>query len=57
MRAYTVQSGDWLRTIAVKELGNENRWKEITKDSEGKQPFTEKEAEGLKIGDTVYLPN
>jgi nucleoid-associated protein YgaU len=53
-RSYTIRSGDVLSTIAQRELGNANRWREITK--ENGQPFTDAETRQLKVGQTVLLP-
>ncbi|MCU0569606.1 MAG: LysM peptidoglycan-binding domain-containing protein [Oculatellaceae cyanobacterium Prado106] len=53
-RPYTIQSGDMLTAIAQRNLGNANRWREITK--ENGQSFTEEEARRLQIGQVVYLP-
>mgnify|MGYP001119970964 CR=1 FL=1 len=54
-RPYTVQVGDWLYTIAQRELGNGDRWREIMKTPEGGF-FTEAEVGDLRAGQTVYLP-
>ncbi|HAX79405.1 MAG TPA: hypothetical protein DCY88_27160 [Cyanobacteria bacterium UBA11372] len=54
--AYKVRNGDTLSGIARLRLGNANRWREITKDPEGRQPFTEAEARLIKPGQTIYLP-
>jgi hypothetical protein len=52
-REYRVRSGDKLWAIAQRELGNGNRWREITK-ADG-SPFTEAEALNLQVGMSVYL--
>jgi hypothetical protein len=53
-REYRVLRGDTLSGIALRELGNANRWREIT-NANGKT-FTEEEARKLQIGQSVYLP-
>jgi surface antigen len=53
-REYRVRSGDTLSGIAFRELGNANRWREITK-ADG-STFTEAEARNLQVGMSVYLP-
>jgi surface antigen len=53
-REYRVRSGDTLSGIALRELGDANRWREIKK-ADGKA-FTEVEARQLQIGNSVYLP-
>jgi hypothetical protein len=53
-REYRVRSGDTLSAIAYRELGNANRWREITK-ADG-STFTEEEARNLQVGMSVYLP-
>jgi subtilisin family serine protease/surface antigen len=53
-REYRVRSGDTLSAIAYRELGNANRWREITK-ADG-STFTEAEARNLQVGMSVYLP-
>ncbi|MDX2240743.1 MAG: S8 family serine peptidase [Leptolyngbyaceae cyanobacterium bins.302] len=55
-RPYSVRSGDTLWGIAQRELGNGNRWREITKDAQGQQSFTDAEARTLRVNQTVYLP-
>ncbi|MBD2777234.1 glycoside hydrolase family 19 protein [Iningainema tapete] len=52
--SYTIKAGDTLSAIALRELGNANRWREITK--ENGQSFTEAEARRLAVGQIVYLP-
>lgn len=54
-RPYTVKEGDWLYTIAERELGDGNRWREIMKTPNGGF-FTEEEARNLRPGQIVYLP-
>jgi surface antigen len=53
-REYRVRPGDTLSAIAYRELGDANRWREITK-ADG-STFTEEEARGLQVGMSVYLP-
>lgn len=53
-REYRVRSGDTLWGIAQRELGNGNRWREITKGDGS--TFTEAEARNLRVGMSVYLP-
>ncbi|MEW6492094.1 MAG: S8 family serine peptidase [Cyanobacteriota bacterium] len=53
-RPYIIKSGDTLSGIAQRELGNGNRWREITKADGG--TFTDAEARRLQVGQTVYLP-
>ncbi len=54
-RQYIVRSGDTLSAIALRELGDANRWREIRK-SRGGATFTEAEALQLQVGQSVYLP-
>jgi basic endochitinase B len=54
-KSYIVESGDTLFLIAERELGNGNRWPEITKPN--CTPFTEEEARRLQPGDETCLPN
>ena len=54
-RPYTVKEGEWLYTIAERELGDGNRWREIMKTPNGGF-FTEEEAQNLVPGQTIYLP-
>jgi len=53
--SYTVKSGDTLYLIAERELGDGNRWQEITKSN--CTPFTEEEARMLQPGNEVCLPD
>ena len=53
-RSYIVKQKDILFDIAQRELGDGNRWKEITKPN--CTPFTEEEARALRPGDEVCLP-
>lgn len=53
-RQYIVQPNDFLFAIAERELGDGNRWKEISKPDGN--PFTENEAQNLKPGDVICLP-
>lgn len=53
--SYIVKSGDTLYLIAQQELGDGNRWPEITKPN--CTYFTEEEARRLQPGDEVCLPN
>jgi len=55
-RSYTIRRGDTLWAIAQRELGNGNRWREITKDDAGRYNFSEAEARRLQINQVVYLP-
>ena len=52
--SYTIKSGDTLSAIAQLNLGDANRWQEIT--NETGECFTENEARRLQIGQIVYLP-
>ncbi len=54
-RQYIVRSGDTLWSIAQRELGNGNRWREIMKTPNG-GTFTDAEARQLRVGQAVYLP-
>ena len=49
-----MRSGDTLSAIALREMGNANRWQEIKKPGGG--TFTEAEARNLQVGQSVYLP-
>ena len=53
-RQYVVRSGDTLSAIALRELGNANRWTEIKK-VDG-TTFTAAEAQSIKPGQSIYLP-
>ncbi|MEG4804056.1 S8 family serine peptidase [Microcoleus sp. ARI1-B5] len=53
-RQYVVRSGDTLSAIALRELGNANRWTEIKKVDGS--TFTAAEAQSIKPGQSVYLP-
>ncbi len=53
-RQYIVKSDDTLSGIALRELGNANRWREIKKPDG--TTFTETEARLIKPGQSVYLP-
>lgn len=53
--SYIVKSGDTLFLIAQRQLGDGNRWKEITKPN--CTYFTEVDARNLQPGDEVCLPN
>ncbi|MEQ8969238.1 MAG: S8 family serine peptidase, partial [Coleofasciculus sp. C1-SOL-03] len=53
---YEMKADDTLWGIAQRELGNGNRWTEITKDSAGNVPFTSEEATRLPVGQVVYIP-
>lgn len=53
-RQYTVRPNDTLWGIALRELGNGDRWREIKK-ADG-STFTEAEAKKLQVGMSVYLP-
>jgi surface antigen len=53
-RQYIIKSGDTLSGIALRELGNANRWGEIKKANGSS--FTEAEALNLQVGQSVYLP-
>lgn len=52
--SYIVKSGDTLFLIAERELGDGNRWKQITKPD--CTLFTEEDARKLQPGDEVCLP-
>ena len=54
-RKYQVRSGDTLSGIALTQLGNANRWKEIMKTPSG-GTFTEMEAKNITPGQYIYLP-
>ena len=53
--SYIVKAGEMLFLIAERELGDGNRWQEITKPN--CTSFTEEEARRLQSGDEVCLPN
>lgn len=53
--SYIIKSGDTLAAIAERELGDSNRWREITKPN--CTPFTEEEVRRLQPGNEVCLPN
>ena len=53
-RQYVVRSGDTLSAIALRELGNANRWTEIKKVDGS--TFTASEAQSIKPGQSIYLP-
>jgi nucleoid-associated protein YgaU len=53
-REYRVRPGDTLSAIALRELGNANRWSEIKKNNGSR--FTEVEARSLQVGQSIYLP-
>ncbi|MDJ0695826.1 LysM peptidoglycan-binding domain-containing protein [Mastigocoleus sp. MO_188.B34] len=53
--SYIIKSGDTLFLIAERELGDGNRWQEITKPN--CTPFTEEEARKLYPGDEICLPS
>jgi N-acetylmuramoyl-L-alanine amidase/nucleoid-associated protein YgaU/surface antigen len=53
-RQYIIKSGDTLSGIALRELGNAERWREIKKANGS--TFTEAEARNLQVGQSVYLP-
>jgi chitinase len=53
-RSYTVKSGDTLFLIAERELGDGNRYRDITKPDG--TPFTEEEARNLQVGQEICLP-
>lgn len=52
VRTYTVKSGDTLTSIASRELGSANRWKEILDLNKSKLAS----AESLKVGTDLKLP-
>ena len=52
--SYTVQTGDTLKSIAEKEFGNRDRWREI-RQSDGTR-FMSPETSELQVGQRVYLP-
>jgi nucleoid-associated protein YgaU len=49
-RSYTVQRGDTLSSIAAKQLGDSNRWKDIQAVNPGLDPNR------LRVGDALRLP-
>jgi nucleoid-associated protein YgaU len=51
-KAYKVQSGDSLQSIAREHLGSAGRWKEIYELNKGRIG----KPESLKVGQTIYLP-
>ncbi|NJL63738.1 MAG: S8 family serine peptidase [Methylacidiphilales bacterium] len=53
-RGYTIRPGDTLWDIAAAQLGNPNRWTEITRANGS--TFTSDEARKIQPGSTVYLP-
>ena len=53
-REYRVRPGDTLSGIALRELGNADRWREIKK-ADG-STFTDNEARRLQAGQSVYFP-
>ena len=53
-REYIVKKGDFPSTIAQKELGNANRWREILKADN--TPLTDFDATRLQIGQKLLLP-
>jgi lysozyme family protein/nucleoid-associated protein YgaU len=53
-RQYIIKPNDTLWTIAFRELGNGDRWREIKKANGS--TFTEAEARNLQVGQSVYLP-
>lgn len=54
-KSYIIKSGDTLALIAQRQLGDSNRWREITKPN--CTPFTEDEARRLQPGNEVCLPD
>ena len=53
-RYYYVKSGDTPSGIALKELGNANRWREIIRESTGR-PLTDADATNLQPGERLIL--
>lgn len=53
-REYIVKKGDFPLSIAQKELGNANRWREILKADN--TPLTDADATRLQIGQKLLLP-
>jgi hypothetical protein len=53
-REYRVRAGDTLSAIALRELGNANRWREIQK-ADG-STFTDLDSRLLTVGSSIYLP-
>jgi hypothetical protein len=53
-RQYPVRPGDTLSGIALRELGDASRWREIRK-SNG-DFFTDQEAGKISVGSSIYLP-
>jgi nucleoid-associated protein YgaU len=54
-RSYEVKSGDTLFIIAQKELGDGNRWKEIT-DVNGTSFGSLGDNPVIRVGDVICLP-
>lgn len=52
--SYSIKAGDTLFNIAQSQLGDGNRWREIMKPDGN--PFTEKEAGNLQVGQEICLP-
>ena len=53
-RQYIIKPNDTLWTVAFRELGNGDRWREIKK-ADG-STFTDAEARNIQVGMSVYLP-
>ena len=53
-REYRVRSGDTLSGIALRELGNADRWREIKKVDGS--TFTDKHTRKIIAGQSIYLP-
>ena len=53
-REYSVKKGDFPSTIALRELGNANRWREILKADN--TPLTDFDATRLQMGQKLLLP-
>lgn len=53
--SYEIKPGEFLSTIALRELGNEDLWREFV--DENGQTFTEESAKLIQPGQIVYLPD
>ena len=50
-KIYTVQSGDYLRKIAIEQLGDESRWSEIAYINSLEQPYL------IRPNDILLIPD